>query len=263
MFDRPLSRIEDFPAAGRAALESRNLTSTAKVWVALSQNDQLIASLYLGAIDAAELQSALAVQAKRESRSITNNLIVRHLADLLAVVAILCLGLTFYLMHRHSPKPPDRIAVTAAKPMAPFHVISATDLDVRQAANPKAAKDAASRYIGRYPTAEVLAGDRLDAAQLSSGRRLAQELNGLRIFSVKLRPSALLAGVRPPVQVDLFLSPHNLNDRGQSRGFTVYLLDVKPEGDSVAAVIAAGADISTSLLSAPLAGDLVAVGPIQ
>jgi hypothetical protein len=263
LFDQPLSEIENFPAAGRAALGRLNLTSTARVWAALSQDDQLVTNLGLGAVDTAELQSALAAQARRESRSITSNLIARHLADFLVVLAIFALGLTFYLVHRHSTKPPDKMVVSAAKPIAPFHVIGATDLDVRPAADPKAVKDAASAYIGRYPTAEMLAGDKLNAAQLSSGRRLAQELDGLRIFSVKLRPTALLAGVRPPVQLNLFLSPHNLNDRAWSREFTVYLLDVKPQGDSMAAVIAAGTDISTNLISTQLAGDLIAVGPIQ
>ena len=110
---------------------------------------------------------------------------------------------------------------------------------------------------------DAIGPTQLGAAQLSSGRRLAQELDGLRIFSVRLRPTALLAGVRPPVQLNLFLAPHNLNDRASSREYTVYLLDVKPQGDSVVAVIAAGTDISTSLLSTQLAGDLVAVGPVQ
>jgi hypothetical protein len=263
LFNQPLSEIEDFPAAGRAALERLNLTSMARVWAALSQDDQLITNLRLGAIDTAELQSALAAEATRESRSITSNLFVRHLADFLVALAIVALGLTFYLVHRHSSKLPDKMVVSAAKPIAPFQVIVATDLDVRPAGDPKSVKDAASAYIGRYPIAEVLAGDKLNAAQLSSGRRLAQELDGLRIFSVTLRPTALLAGVRPPIQLNLFLSPHNLNDRAWSREFTVYLLDVKPQGDSMAAVIAAGTDISASLLSTQLAGDLVAVGPIR
>ena len=260
MFDQSLCKIKGFPAPGRAALEGKNLGSTASVWAALSQDDQLIANLGLPVPETEALRSALATQANKESRSITTNFLVRHLADMLVLAAIAALGLTFYLVHWVSP---DKILVSAAKPIEPYQVILATDLAAPPGTDPKAVTEATSEYIGRYPSTQIFAGDKLNAAQLSSGRRLAKELDGLRIFSVKLRPTALLDGVKPPVQLNLFLSPHNLNDKASSQEFPVYLLDVRSRPDGVVAVVAARTDISSSLLSTQLAGDLVVVSSVQ
>jgi len=263
LLDTPITEVEGLLGQDRIALGTQNLSSTAKVWKALARDEGLLDTLGLDANGKARVRSALGAQAQKESGSITGNRFLSHLPDLVVIGVIGSILLALLLAHYQRVGQSAKLVVAAAKPIAPFHVIDATDLEVRHAADLAAAKQATSLYIGRYPTAQVLAGAGLDSAKLSSGKRLTRELNGLRIFAVKIRSTALLAGVPPPFKLDLFLSPHTLEDRGWSRPFGVYVLDVKPEGDSLAAVVATTGEASTTLLSALLAGDLVAVGPIQ
>jgi hypothetical protein len=264
VLDTPIARVAGLSDQDRIALENRNLLSTGMLWKALARNEGLIATLGLDPIATTRVRAALSAQAKRESEAMTRNLFVDHLADLIILGLIGAVIAVFVFAEHRRVVIASTPFVVAAKPIDPFHVIDATDLEVHQSAAGDAAKQAAaSLYIGRYPMAHVPVGERLDAAKVSSGMRLTHELNGLRIFAVKIRSTSLLTGVPTPFKLDLFLSPHSLDDRGRSQPFAVYVLDLKPEGDSLNAVVASTDDNSMTLLSAQLAGDLVALGPVQ
>jgi len=106
----------------------------------------------------------------------------------------------------------------------------------------------------------VASGEILDSAKLSSGPRLADELNGLRIFTVRIRPTSVLSGVKPLIKLDLFFSPHSREDQGKAQLFSVYVLDFRSDGDNVSVVAAAAEDDVKKLLSVISEGDLIAVG---
>lgn len=255
MQDTPISRVEGLLPADRAALADKQLSSTQKIWTALANNQGLIDTLGLPDDAKTRVRGALAAQARKESRSITRNRLANHLPDLIVAAF---LGVVIIAMAYVDRRPQQ--VVIAAKAIAPFHVINATDIEVRHALDPAAEKLATSKYVGRYSKTQVSIGESMESVSLSSGMRLTNELNGLRIFAVKIRPAPALTGVPNPFKLDLFLSPHLTDDRGRARLMTVYVLDSRSDGDGLSAVMAATEDDSTTLLSALSAGDLVAAG---
>lgn len=255
MLDTPISRIDGLLDADRTVLANRQLSSTVKIWKALKDQESLLDTLGLSDDAKIRIRAALAAQAKKESASITRNRFVAHLPDLL-VLAFFSLVISAAVFRDRRPQQ----AVIAAKAIAPFRVINATDIQVRNATDPAAEKQAAGKYVGRYAKTQVSVGERMETANLSSGMPLTNELDGLRVFAVKIRPAPILTGVPHPLKLDLFLSPRSTAERGRAHSITVYVLDSKSDGDNLWAVIAATEDDSTSLLSALSAGDLVAVG---
>jgi hypothetical protein len=157
------------------------------------------------------------------------------------------------------PKP----VVVAVNPIAPFHIIDAIDVNVRNAANTTIARREQASVLGRYSTQQIPKGAALEATKLSSGMSLGNELDGLDIFTLRIRPTSILAGRQPPFRLGIFLSPSSTENRGKAQLFSVYLLDSRPEGDNLSVVIAATKDDSATLLSVRSAGDLIALAPVQ
>jgi hypothetical protein len=116
-------------------------------------------------------------------------------------------------------------------------------------------------FVGRYSPIQIRAGEVIDFPTLSSGMRLAHELDGRQIFTLNIRRTSIVTGMRPPFHLDLLLSPRSTEERGKAQLFGVYVLDFKPDADSLSVVVAATKDDSVTLLSVPSAGDLIAVGP--
>jgi hypothetical protein len=255
----PTTRISGLMPEDRTALAARDLSSSTQIWESLAGNPELIDALVLaGATARTRVKKALAAQAKRESESITKNRFVAHLPDFILLILAAVVAAAVILVDR-SPQ----VVVVAVQPLAPFHVIDATDLQVRYAFGDSEAKRELSVFVGRYPLTQLRAGEVIDCAKLSSGIRLAHELDGRRIFTLKIRRTSIVSGIRPPFRLDLFLSPRSAEERGKAQRFAVYLLDSKPDEDSLSVVVAATKDDSATLLSVRSAGDLIAVGPIQ
>ena len=264
MLDTQISKVPGLEDGDRTVLIGHELPSTQAIWKALAAQQDLISTLGLNAAAVTRVRAALAAQGKKEAAAITRNWLVAHLADVLVLGVTVAVVLGLGLVHHRRAVREARPLMVAARPIAPFHVIDASDLKARHALSDATLKQAEGQYIGRYPTVEVGADERLDLAPLSSGGRLRRELNGLHIFTIKIRATALLAGMRPPYQLDLFLPPRSPDERAKAQMVAVYVLDLKPEADSLAAaVVAASADDSTTLLSSPATGGLIAVGPVR
>lgn len=242
-------------AADRTALTNHHLPSTAEIWKGLAADAGLIDSLGLPNAAKTRMLGALSAEAKRQSRSITKGKISSHMPDLILGIALVTLIVAAVFINR-SPE------VLAEKPLLPFHVVNAKDVEVRSAPDNAKTNAALAKYIGRYPSAEVASGEALDSSKLNSGPALRDELNGLRIFTVKLRPTSVLSGVKPPIKLDLFFSPHAREDQGKAQLFRVYILDFRSDGDNSSVVVAAAEDDAKKLLSVISQGDLIAVGPV-
>jgi len=250
-----VAKIEGLEAADRTTLTDHHLPSTEEIWKGLAENAGLIDSFGLPAADKTRMLRALGAEAKRQSESITKGKIAVHTPDLIVGIAVVALIVGAMLTNRNPQ-------VVATKPLPPFHVVNAKDVEVRFATDEANAKAALAEYVGRYPTAQVASGEVLDSARVSSGPRLAEELSGLRIFTVKIRPTSVLSGVKPPIKLDLFFSPHSREDQGKAQLFSVYVLDFRSDGDNSSVVAAAAEDDAKRLLSVISQGDLIAIGPL-
>ncbi|HEY6251514.1 MAG TPA: hypothetical protein VI685_16265 [Candidatus Angelobacter sp.] len=248
-----MAKIEGLDAADRTALTNHHLPSTEEIWKGLAENAGLIDSFALPAADKTRMLRALAAEAKRQSESITKGKIAIHTPDLIVGIAVVALIVGAMLIKRNPQ-------VIATKPLSPFHVVNTKDVEIRFAADAAKANTALAEYIGRYPTAQVASGEVLDSTRLSSGPPLADELNGLRIFTLKVRPTSVLSGVKPPVKLDLFFSPHSREDQGKAQLFSVYALDFRSDGDNSSVVAAAAEDDAKRLLSVISQGDLIVLG---
>jgi hypothetical protein len=250
-----VAKIEGLVAADRTTLTGHHLPSTEEIWEGLAEDAGLIDSFGLPAVDKTRMLRALAAEAKRQSESITKGKIAVHTPDLMVGIALVVLVVGAMLINRNPQ-------VVATRPLPPFHVINAKDVKVRFATGEAKANATLAEYIGRYPTAQVASGQVLDAATVSSGPRLADELSSLRIFSAKIRPTLVLSGVKPPIKLDLFFSPHSREDQGKAQLFSVYVLDFRSDGDNSSVVAAAAEDDAKRLLSVISQGDLIAIGPL-
>ncbi|GEM_PF-5108422 len=252
-------RIKGLTPEDHAILIGRALSNSQKIWKALEQNPGLVNSLGLPD-DAAKdrVRRALGARAKKESESIMGNRFIDHIPDLLFVALVtVIVAAIIRVDRRHKP------VVVALKPIAPFHVIDATDVKVRYAADSVTARREQDSVLGRYSTQQIRSGAVVKAAKLSSGVSLGNELDGLDIFTLRVRPTSILAGRQPPFRLGVFLSPSSTENRGKAQLFSVYLLDSRPEGDNLSVVIAATKDDAATLLSVRSAGDLIAVGPVR
>ncbi len=253
----PLGKIQGLLPGDRTALGNHGFSSAEQIWEGLANNSGLVDSLGLpDAAAKARVIAALAALAKQESESLTRNKIRAHVPDLIALMLVGLVAGAVKFVDRN-PR------VVAVKPLAPFHVIDAGDVAVLDTADDAKTKQTLNAFVGRYPVEQIALGEIPDSAKLSSGMRMSTELNGLHIFSVKIRPTSILTGVKPPVKLGLYLSTRAKEDEGNAQLFDVYVLDFKPDGDSFSLVVAARDGDSRKLLSELSSADVVAVGPVR
>jgi hypothetical protein len=152
------------------------------------------------------------------------------------VVAIVFAGAAVW-RDLHVAKAPEAPDVVVKRPdgLAPYHVIAPADV----ALNKPSAKQASilGDVSGRYSSVYVAVDKALEKEKLSKGPRLSTELNERVIVRVKTQASNVFSGMAPPYRAALIVAPH---DRGTSALFLndVYVLDLQPDGDGLAAVLA-------------------------
>ncbi len=149
------------------------------------------------------------------------------------LLAALLLAVAALRRDAHTPPP----LVAGPHGLQPFHIIQRADLLLKGHADaPPSAKEAADA-VGRYSFQFVKAGDGIDARQLSQGDRLTTELKGRVLLGLKIQPTNLFAGMKPPFTASLTGAP---SERATTTLFEkdVIVLDLQTQNDGVAAVLA-------------------------
>lgn len=261
-----IDKIQGLSDVDRKTLRSENINCAEQFWAKISDNPRLIDTLSLPDLAAKQrVAIAFAGLAKKQSESDTKPSLVIHLPDLLIVVVLSLLAVALTFVDRAPPqvvRAPAQV-VTARDGLAPFHIIAQSDVEVRNAADEVRARSALNEVTGRYATEQIVKGAVIDPSKLSTGARLSNELDGLRIFNVKLQPTSILANINPPIKLGVILSPRAKDDANKVWVHEVYLLDFHILPDGVSAVVAA-TDNETQQLSTSLSlGQLIAVGPVH
>jgi hypothetical protein len=251
-------KLDGLSDVDRAALRSKNIDSAEQFWSAMSNDPDLISGLGLPDVDAQKrVTTTLARLAQSESKAITSSWFAGHIPDFVVLAIFLSIMAAIVLVDR-SPE-----VVIARNNVGPFHVITRADVEIRNARDNTAAEAVVNRVIGRYATQEIAKGGKVDPSKLSAGTRLSNELDGLRVFTLKLQPTSVLAGIKPPAKVGIILSPRTKEDDKKAPIHQVYVLDIRSASDGIWVVVA-GTEAETQELSADLsAGQLIAVGPSE
>lgn len=265
ILNHPLKKIESLTDQDRAALKAVHIEYAEDFLEKMHENTALIDSL-ISLDDNAKkrvLEAILQFVGKR-SVSITENL-VNHIPDGIVLLALILFGYSLFFLDRHPAKPEmsKQVVVTAPKGLMPFHVISRSDVEIRDSTKTASALTSVEDVLGRYTTEHIAEGTVIVQFKLSSGPRLSNELDGLRVFNVKLQASPVLVNLNPPVKVGIIPSPRVKDARSEPKIYEVYILEMHPQPDGVSAVVATTAADSSKLASFLSRADLIAVGPVH
>jgi hypothetical protein len=263
---RPLTTVAGLTDADRRALAAHGIGTPAQFFAKMADDRALLDSLGLADRQARRrVVEAMAAQAKLTARSLMGRAVVDHLPDAMVAVAVLLAVYGLAFIDRGPPRAPTsrQVVVTAPGGLPAFHVITGRDVEVRATAKGAGPVDSVQAVLGRYVFQPLAVDSVLDSTKLSAGPRLSTELDGRRIFTVKLQPSALLANLRPPVKVGLTAAPRDKDVAASAVTVDAYMLEVRSLADGVSAMVATTEADFRSL--APLLGraDLIAVGPIR
>jgi hypothetical protein len=253
-----IDKVKALSESDRSALKSKDIDCAEQFWSAMADDPGLIGNLGLPDIDAQKrVTKTLAGLAKSESKTITSSWFASHIPDFVALVTVLLIIAAIVFVDR-SPQ-----SVIAKNDLGPFHVITRSDIEVRNARDITAAETAINDIVGRYATEQIAKGAKVDASKLSAGAHLSKELDGLRVLTLKLQSTSVLAGIKPPVKLGIILSPRTREDDKKAPIHQIYVLDFHSAPDGIWVVVA-GTEAETQELSADLSlGQLIAVGPAQ
>lgn len=253
-----IDKVGGLSDSDRQMLRSHCIERAQQLWLAIADDPAVIAHLGLADVDAQKrVATSLARLAQRESRTITRNWFPSHIPDLVVMTILLCMIGAIVFVDR-SPQ-----ALIARSNLSPFHVITKTDIKVHNAYDNRTATDAINGILGRYTTEALTKGDKINLSKLSDGVRLSNELAGLRVLTVKLQPTSVLSGVKPPVKLGIVLSPRTNADDKQLPIHRVFVLDYRSAPDGIWVVLAV-TEAETQEISAELStGQLIAVGPVE
>jgi hypothetical protein len=261
-----LRKVNLLSGEDRDALRTHGIESAEDFYARMAGNPSLIDSLGLPDADAKKrVVEAMATFAGTRSESITRHPLVEHIPDVIVVVVVLLAAYSLLLLDRTParPKMAQQVVVTAPKGLPAFRVIRESDVGVRDTAKSSTAIASVDAVLGRYATERLAEGTIIDQAKLSSGPRLSNELDGLRVFAVKLQSSPLLVNLKPPVKVGIMPSPREKYAGSQPSIYDVYILEMRPLSDGVSAVVATSEAHSRHLALFLGRADLIAVGPVH
>jgi hypothetical protein len=238
----PIDKIRGLCIADRTALRSKQINSAQEFWKAMANDPRLLDGLGLPDEAARKrVATSLAALAKKQSESVTKGWFAIH-TPALAVVAAVLLLVAAVVFRDRSPE------LVAREGFGAFHVITASDVEGGSAGTQ--AQKALSKVIGRYATQPTAKGASIDPSKLSPGPPLSRELDGLRIFSIKLQATPLLENIRPPTKLAIILA-HVKDNESSVVIHDVYVLDLHLVPDGVWAVVAA-TDCETEQISSLL-----------
>ena len=253
-----IDKIEGLSDSDRRVLRSNGINCAERFWAAMANDPSLITDLGFPNVDAEKRVTTLLAQlAESESKSLTSSWAAKHIPDCVALATCLLIIAAIVFVDR-SPQ-----SVIAKSDLGPFHVIASSDIEVRNARDNTAAETVINDTVGRYATEQIAKGAKVDASKLSAGTHLSKELDGLRVLTLKLQSTSVLAGIKPPVKLGIIFSPRTKEDDKKASIHQIYVLDYRSAPDGIWVVIA-GTDAETQELSADLSlGQLIAVGPAQ
>lgn len=261
-----VDNIEGLTPADKAILKAHRINSAEEFWAAMASNPMFVAMLNLPDGTATRrVLHKLARVAKKQAQAITKNWFVIHIADLVitAVIVSSIVYVTWVQEVRCFFRRAElfvngpRYVVAAPTGLAPFQIINASDVELSDGTTPGVPQD----LIGRYPNKEIPHGAVIDTSKLSSGIRLSS-LEGFRVLSVKVQPTEVLAGVRPPAKISILLSPR-VKDQHAPLIFNAYVLDFRSQTDGMLAVVAVPEDNFQKLAPILPQSELVAIGPVR
>lgn len=253
-----IDKVKALSESDRSALKSKDIDCAEQLWSAMADDPGLIGNLGLPDIDAQKrVTKTLASLAKTESKTITSSWFASHIPDFIVLAMCLLIIAAIVFVDR-SPQ-----VLIARNDVGPFHVITTSDVEIRNGRDDTASEAVINGVVGRYATEEIAKGAKVDASKLSAGTRLSNELDGLRVFALKLQPTSVLAGIKPPYKLGIILSPRTKEDDKKATVHQIYVLDCRSAPDGIWVVVA-GTEAETQELSADLSlGQLIAVGPAQ
>src|ERR1051326_1444689 len=216
-----LDKIKGLTYDDKETLQKAYISSVEELWAKIPR----IGTLFKPA-DANRVMIECAKYAMRRSRFVTGGFLANHFLDFVILVALGLLVGAFGAFH-HAP------AVKSQKIIPAFHVINSDDImQFGQGAD----RDSLNQILGRYSADAIPAEAVIDPSKLSRGRRLSNQLDGLRILNVTLQPTPLLSGSVPPVRLDLVGA--GTKPDSCCPVCAVWLLDYRLQPDGLWAVIA-------------------------
>lgn len=203
-----------------------------------------------------EMSDVVLARAKRLNRTWLRD----HLPDMCVVLLI-----TFLLWGIFRHRSPNKaqislVVVSKASGLAPFEVIRKEDVTLRNGAPNSSAFTSVNDVLGRYAIQYIPKDAILEGTQVSAGAQLSNEMDRRQILALKLQPSTILVGVRPPIKIGLLASPR---EKDHSAVFIndVYLLDFHSQADGISAVLAISDSDLKTLSPLISRSDLIAIAP--
>lgn len=261
-----LDKLRPLTDEDRRALAAHEIHSAEDFHAKMAQDPLLLDTL--GLADAAartRVAETMAAVAGKRARAITGSPLAKHVFDIVVVMAVLAAAYSLFLRDR-TPRPPrmaQQVVVTAASGLRPFHVITRSDVGLRNTHASAGTVASVEDVLGRYVDEQLPEGTVLQRAKLNSGPALSVELDGLRVLAVKLQPSPLLVNLKPPVRLGIMPAPHERYTAEQPALHDVYVLSTRPLSDGVSAVIAVPEAHARHLALFIGRAQLIAVGPVR
>jgi hypothetical protein len=248
----------------REALKTHGFEYAEEFLATMATNSALINTLGLPD-DAAKKRvlGAMPATAEARARSFTQHPLIVHIPDLIVAVGVSLVVYALVFLNRGpvGPVMAQQVTVTAPEGLAPFRVIDKSDVEIRLGPKSASAATSVEEVLGRYVTEPLAKGAVIDKPRLNSGRRLSNELDGLRVLGVKLQTSPILVNVTLPVKVGIVPAPRTGDTGRGPKIFEVYILEARLQSDGIAAVVATSEAICAELSSFLGRADLIVVGP--
>ena len=184
-----------------------------------------------------------------------------HLPDM--CVGLLITFMLWGIFHHRSPNKAQisrPVVVSRASGLAPFEIIRKDDVALGDVAAKSSAFTSVKDVLGRYAIQYIPKDAVLERSLLSTGAPLSNELDRRHILAVKLQPSTIVVGVRPPIIIGLLASPRE-KDHSAVLINEVYLLDLHPQADGISAVLAISDSDLRTLSPLISRSDLIAITP--
>jgi len=264
--DRSLKHLNLLSDEDLHALRSQGIESPGEFYARMARTPTLIDSIGLPDEKAKRrVVEAMSTLAGERAESITGRPLIKHIADVIVVIAVCLVTYALFFVDR-APVKSDiarQVVVTAPHGLQPFRVIKRGDVEIRSAVKSANAAVSLEAVVGRYTTEPLAEGAIINQAKLNVGPRLSNELDELQVFAVTLAPTPLLLDLKIPLRVGIMPSLREKSVGSPPEPYDVYILQVRPLAEKMSAVIATSKANTRALVPFLSHADLIVVGPAR
>lgn len=238
------------------------ITTDAQFWKGLSENDDFIDEIALPDDEAkARVVRAMSRFAIRRARSIMKSRARSRFYNVLFLLVLAMFALLFYRDYGISHVlPSPHVVVTNPNGLAPFHVISQTDIGVSCDSKKSSESPLIDDLIGRYAKQFVASCSVLDPSALSHRKLAPGDFNQRLLLSLSVQQTSVVADVQPPFEVGLLAAPRGTSPKSLFIA-NVYILDLQLEANDMRTVISVAPSDFDALMAFSGHGDFFLVGP--